>query len=124
MAQVNLDHINVCAPRALLAQVKAFYEDVLGLKEGFRPAFSSGGYWLYSGDRALVHLSERDCEPGLGHTTLDHVAFRVERLEPLTRKLGQRRIKYHTTRVDEIRLIQVFCQDPAGNRLEFNAVER
>jgi hypothetical protein len=47
MGQVHLDHINVCAPPTLLEQVKAFYEEVLGLADGFRPTFSSNGYWLY-----------------------------------------------------------------------------
>ncbi len=34
----------------------AFYVDVLGLRNGKRPAFTVPGAWLYCGDSPAVHL--------------------------------------------------------------------
>ena len=54
---MQLDHINIRAPRDLIEQVKDFYGELLGMVEGPRPDFDSEGYWLYAGEKALIHLS-------------------------------------------------------------------
>jgi len=43
-----LNHINLRAPDALLATLRDFYCEVVGLREGPRPAFGSRGWWLYA----------------------------------------------------------------------------
>ena len=53
----GLNHINLRAPAELLAVLRDFYRDVLGLTVGPRPGFDSDGYWLYAGGHAIVHLS-------------------------------------------------------------------
>ena len=50
----DLDHVNLRT--ANLAGMIAFYEKVLGLTLGPRPAFGFDGAWLYCGERATVHL--------------------------------------------------------------------
>ena len=50
----GLDHINIRT--ADLAGTKAFFMDVLGLSEGWRPAFPFPGAWLYAGEKDVVHL--------------------------------------------------------------------
>ena len=78
---MQIDHINIKAPAALLEQVREFYCAVLGLDEGPRPDFPSPGYWLYARECPLVHLSvgpETTARPAAGY--LDHVAFRAEDL--------------------------------------------
>jgi len=85
---MQLDHINIKAPEALLEEVRDFYCAVLGLQEGARPKFSSPGYWLYAGERPLVHLSrgsERPASPAPSY--LDHVAFRAVGLQAFTARL-------------------------------------
>ncbi len=57
---MKLHHINIKAPRELLQQERDFFCVVLGLHEGIRPDFSIRVYWLYAGDKAIVHLSESD----------------------------------------------------------------
>jgi catechol 2,3-dioxygenase-like lactoylglutathione lyase family enzyme len=121
---VFIDHINISAPAGLLEQVKAFYCDVLGLEEGFRPSFRADGYWLYHGDRALVHLIVDDLRRPLGEAgCFDHFAIRGRDMPALIDKLDERKIRYTVGRVDETGLSQVFFKDPAGTGVEVQFVD-
>ena len=116
-----IDHINIKASAALLEQVRDFYCEVLGLTEGFRPAFSSAGYWLYAGEQPLVHLSvgsESSPADTSGH--LDHVAFRASGLQDVLQRLKGLGVDYRSSHIDELDLTQLFLRDPAGTGLEVN----
>jgi catechol-2,3-dioxygenase len=119
-----LDHFNIAAPRELLERVKNFYCAVFELTEGFRPNFSgSQGYWLYAGDRPLVHLSKNDKSYGeVTHNHLNHIAFRMTGLESMMERLEANGIQFHKDYVSEIGMTQLFFKDPAGNGLEANFV--
>jgi catechol 2,3-dioxygenase-like lactoylglutathione lyase family enzyme len=118
---MQLDHINIKAPEALLEEVRDFYCAVLGLQEGARPKFSSPGYWLYAGERPLVHLSrgsERPASPAPSY--LDHVAFRAVGLQAFTARLEAQGVDYRSSHIPELALTQLFFSDPAGTGLEIN----
>lgn len=118
---VKLDHINIRAPRELLEQERQFFCDLLGLREGERPAFGSHGYWLYSGEAAVVHLSEggaRAGDDGQGH--FDHAAFRSSGLRELVERLDRNSTDYRIARVPGLDLTQVFVVSPANVRIEIN----
>jgi catechol 2,3-dioxygenase-like lactoylglutathione lyase family enzyme len=118
---MNLDHINIAAPMDLLEKVRDFYCDVLGLEVGDRPAFSGRGFWLYSGERALVHLSEATSrQPPKKSGYLDHVAFRARDAERVESLLRSRGIDYRRTSVPGQAVVQLFLNDPAGIKLEIN----
>ncbi len=86
---MHLDHINIAAPFDLLEKVRDFYCAVLDLKVGFRPDFSDRGFWLYSDDKPLVHLSERsERQPSRQPGALDHVAFRSSGLAAMKNRLA------------------------------------
>jgi len=122
---MHLDHINIRAPEELIERVRQFYCTVLGFAAGPRPEFSSPGYWLYSGQRPLVHLStdpDRTAAGGPGH--LDHVAFRAEGPDALLARLNDANIHYRRSGVPELGLTQIFLRDPAGNGLEINFAEK
>jgi len=75
---MNLDHFNIAAPMPLLEEVRDFYCEVLGLTDGFRPSFGRRGFWLYAGDKPLIHLIESErhhASERQGY--LDHIAFRM-----------------------------------------------
>lgn len=116
-----IDHINIKAPGALLEQVRDFYCEALGLKEGFRPTFPGAGYWLYAGDQPLVHLSVGS-EPVAAATSghLDHVAFRASGLKDVLQRLDGLGVDYRSSYIDELGLTQLFLRDPAGTGLEVN----
>jgi catechol 2,3-dioxygenase-like lactoylglutathione lyase family enzyme len=116
---MRIDHINISAPIDLLAAEKRFFCDVLGLSEGFRPNFSSNGYWLYSGDKAIVHLTESNMrvnneQPGY----FDHVAFQLTGLQKFIRRLTEMEISYTPASLDEIGTTQIFLKTPAGIKIE------
>ena len=118
---MQIDHINIKAPRRLLEQVREFYCTVLGLDEGARPDFPSAGYWLYSKDHALVHLSVGSETAARGTTGfLDHVAFRSEGLAAFLARLDAQGIEYRCGHIPELALTQLFLRDPAGTGLEVN----
>ena len=59
-------------------QLKDFYCDVVGLKAGPREGFTSRGFWLYIGDKHVMHLAEYrgEGEPLTNVlTTIDHISF-------------------------------------------------
>jgi catechol 2,3-dioxygenase-like lactoylglutathione lyase family enzyme len=118
---MHIDHINIRAPEDLLEQVRHFYCTVFGLEEGFRPAFSSSGYWLYAGDRPIVHLSIGGEAPVAARPThLDHVAFQSAGLGAFQETLDEHAVGYRSNYIPEIDLTQLFFSDPAGTGLEVN----
>jgi catechol 2,3-dioxygenase-like lactoylglutathione lyase family enzyme len=121
---VHLDHINIRAPAELLQREKRFFCDIIGLREGPRPAFRSKGYWLYADDRPIVHLSQRPLTVPAGQKGhLDHVAFRSRGLHALLDRLDSAGIDYRTDYLDELRLTQVFLQSPSATGIEVNFVD-
>ncbi len=118
---MKLDHINIRAPRELLEREKRFFCELLGLREGERPAFGSHGYWLYSGDAAVVHLSEDEAQAGGDRQGyFDHAAFRSTGLRELLGTLDRNGADYRVTRVPGLDLTQVFVVSPANVRIEIN----
>ena len=125
----GFDHYNLRAARPVLEELKAFYCDVVGLSVGERPPFRSFGYWLYAGDRPVLHLSATDVSEvrvsGVA-TTFSHAAFNCTGRADLEQLLKQRGIAYRTAQVPLLDIDQLFFLDPAGNgvELQFDAAER
>ena len=44
---LSINHIQRVAEKDLVLKLRDFYCDVVGLREGFRPAFERFGFWLY-----------------------------------------------------------------------------
>ena len=116
-----LHHINIRAPRALVAALKEFYESVLGLSAGWRPPFKSTGHWLYLGDAPVVHLVEDDRahgSTGSRGSIVDHVAFSCTGLRAFEELLTAKGIPFRRTEVSKTALVQLMLADPAGNGVE------
>lgn len=116
-----IDHVNISAPKPLLQEVRTFYCDVLGFTEGYRPKFSKSGYWLYSQNRPLIHLTESDThhrndKPGF----FDHFALQATGVVEVLDKLNAREIEHTKHHLPEIGLTQIFCKDPSGTGVELN----
>lgn len=123
----GLHHINLRAPAELLATLRDFYRDVLGLQQGPRPDFDSAGYWLYAGGHPVVHLStQRSNEAVRGPvnpaapTTYDHTAFFGTDPTATAAHLRALGVAFHESRSPVTGQHQFFFQDPAGNGVEIN----
>lgn len=122
MPVLAIDHINIRAPAALVAEMKAFYESALGLSAGWRPPFASTGHWLYLGDKPVVHLVEDErakAPAGSRGPIVDHVAFLCTGLQEIQARLTAKGIPFRRVEVPGTTLVQFFCVDPAGNGVEF-----
>ena len=121
---MHIDHINIRAPAALMEAEKAFFCAILDLREGERPDFGNQGYWLYSDDRAIVHLSLGNDDVASQQTGyFDHVAFRSTGLKQLTDRLAQAGIEYSSNFVGEHRMTQLFLRSPSGTGIEVNFID-
>jgi catechol 2,3-dioxygenase-like lactoylglutathione lyase family enzyme len=124
----GFDHYNLRAAQPLLDELRDFYRDVVGLTVGERPPFRRFGYWLYAGDRAVLHLAESDPHESRARnvaTTFAHAAFNCTDRPEYERLLDERGIRFRVDRVPMTNLVQLFFQDPAGNgvELQFDAAD-
>jgi len=120
---MHIDHINISAPRDLLEKVRDFYCNVLGLSEGFRPDFSSDGFWLYAADKAIIHLSENsELHRNEAQGFIDHFALRTRELSPIISRLDETGVEYRMLQLSEIGLTQLFFKDPSGTGVEVNCI--
>ena len=131
MAIEGLNHFNIMAPAALMAEVRDFYVDVVGLQEGYRPDFGFPGHWLYAGEIAVLHLMDGDAiggasggasgvpaSPGTGH--LDHIAFTATDLEATEARLAELGMEFRKSEFPDFNLAQLFLRDPVGLGVELN----
>ena len=114
---MNIDHVTLRT--ADLEETRDFLEAVLGLKAGYRPAFSFPGYWLYQGDDPIVHLI-----PGGGRTVgleaevIDHAGFRLDDYDGTRTKLDTLKIRYQTMDLADLNERRLFIRTPGGILLE------
>ncbi len=126
MAITGFNHYNLRAARPLLEQLRDFYCDVVGLRQGERPAFRGFGYWLYAGEQDVLHLSE--AAPGEARathvaTTFDHVAFTCSNAAVMEATLTRHQVEYRVSFIAQTGIRQIFFHDPAGNGIELNCPE-
>ena len=114
------DHYNLRAARPVLDELCAFYCDVVGLRVGERPPFRRGGYWLYAGERAVLHLSDADDgeQRGSSVNTFAHAAFNCTDRAAFEQRLVARGIPYRLAQVPLTGQVQLFFHDPYGNGVE------
>ena len=123
MATLGLNHYNLRASRELLAEIKDFYCEVIGLVPGPRPPFRFPGHWLYAGDTAVLHLVEvPESETRSAHVsgTFDHVAFTCTEPGKTAAHLEKLGIPFQKAVVPATRSVQYFLKDPAGNGVDLN----
>lgn len=118
---------------------RRFFIDILGFREGFRPAFKFPGVWLYLGkdesEFGVIHLIgiDKNDPAGLveylgdkdegslhGSGSIDHVAFLATDLVSILGKLRAHNVPFRERTVPDLGLHQVFLEDPSGVTLELN----
>src|ERR671923_2824028 len=91
-----MNHFTILADD--LAGTCAFYRDLLGLAEGYRPDMGFPGAWLYAGEQAVLHVVIRTPLPQPRAGVLDHMAFSAVDLPGTVRKLEQSGLRYQLRR--------------------------
>jgi len=116
-----LDHYNVSTRK--LADTVRFYEEVLGFKNGPRPAFNFPGAWLYSEGHPVLHLNDisptdKVQPPDSG--VIDHVAFGSRGFDAVKEHLTQKGVQFRTNQVPNSTRWQIFLSDPNNVLIELN----
>ena len=119
---LSINHIQLVAEKDLVFKLRDFYCDVVGLSEGFRPAFERFGCWLYIGNKDVVHLitPKEDDSRSLQKSSYDHVAFKTGDYVGVLKKLKSLNIPFEEKPIPGTTAHQIFLHDPAGNRVELN----
>ena len=112
----GLDHVQVAMPAGKEGEARAFYGDLLGLREIDKPEplRARGGCW-FAGAGFEFHLG---VETPFLAAKKAHPAFRVNDLEALTSRLQEAgvEVRFDTALPGVERF---YAHDPFGNRLEF-----
>jgi catechol 2,3-dioxygenase-like lactoylglutathione lyase family enzyme len=122
----SIHHINIRASSELIARLRQFYCEVVGLRQGWRPPFASRGYWLYAGEDPVLHLVEFDDERGtaLPAGVVDHIAFHCAELEPVIARLRSHGIEFSLTQVPVLGDTQLLFRDPLEIGVELTVSKR
>ena len=119
---LSINHIQLVAEKDLVMKLRDFYCDVVGLTEGFRPAFERFGFWLYIEDKDVLHLITPKEGDGrsLQKSSFDHVAFKAANYQGVLQKLKLLNIPFEEKPIPGMTAHQIFLRDSAGNRVELN----
>jgi len=113
---MRLDHVNISTTD--LEATKDFFVRILGLEVGDRPPFAFPGYWLYGGDRPLVHLVVAGNDLNTETSPIDHFAFRGDDLDALIERLEAEDITHSVSITPVLGTRQVFFRGPEGVKIE------
>ena len=122
MPLIAFDHVNIRTVN--LHNMTAWYERVLGLRNGERPQFSVPGAWLYLGECCVLHLIEADPAPQIHSENesirMEHFAFRAKGMADFIAHLEECGVDYKLFPFDALELMLVFIRDPDGNRMHID----
>jgi catechol 2,3-dioxygenase-like lactoylglutathione lyase family enzyme len=113
---------------------KDWWVNVLGMRVGPSPDFKFPVYWLYIGDKDVLHLTQggknvsdnrmaylgQSSQATEGSGVIDHIGFRATGLEATISKLNELGIDFKERQVNDQGLYQLFLFDPNGVKVELN----
>ena len=123
----QLNHYNIRVPAELLEKTRAFYTDVIGLKEGWAPGPAKFPIrWLYLGDQPVLHLNglpDDQSMSGLAPKStgwLDHIAFSCSDHKSAKAHLDALHVPYVHNEFPSFGIVQLMLRDPVGIQIELN----
>ena len=115
MQIARLDHVNILTVN--LAEMIAWYRDVLGLPEGERPPFSFPGAWIYVGEDPVIHLVGADRSRQSVEPSIEHFALSATGLAEFIERLEDHNVGYRIGIVPDFPIVQVNIFDYDGNHI-------
>lgn len=110
-----------------LDATRAFYCDVLGLKEVFRPDFGYPGAWIacpLPGGQAIIHIYAggpalgADGRAPSGTGAIDHLSLACADFHAFRKRFAEYGLDHREFLVPGTTLWQLFVYDPSGVQLE------
>jgi catechol 2,3-dioxygenase-like lactoylglutathione lyase family enzyme len=124
---LGIDHVQITVPAHAVADARAFYCGLLGLREVEKPTAlrGRGGFWLQVGDRQVHVGTEEGVER---RSTKAHVAYAVTDVAGWRSRLaaagvevsdavpipGYERFEFRDPFGNRVEMIQAVAADPAG----------
>jgi catechol 2,3-dioxygenase-like lactoylglutathione lyase family enzyme len=132
MALAFIEHFLIQS--ADIEATKDWWVKVLGLRVGPSPDFKFPVYWLYIGDRDVLHLTQggasvsdnrlkylgQQSQATKGSGVVDHIGFRSTGLDETITHLTRLGIDFKERQVNDQGLYQLFLFDPNGVKVELN----
>ncbi len=116
-----VDHFNIVIAQSQVEATLRFYCEILGLKEGFRPAVGRPGWWLYAGDHPVLHISLKQVAPTLGAAgSFDHIALNATDWPGMKAMLEKYGVAFEEQLARDNTMRQIFFRDPNGLRVELD----
>ena len=120
--------------KSLLHNQANFGFGTLGFRVGPSPDFKFPVYWLYLGDRDVLHITTggkdvsenrkkyvgQQSEASTGTGVIDHIGFRTTGLYDMIDHFNKLGIEFKERQVDDQGLYQLFLFDPNGVKIELN----
>ena len=117
-----------------MEKTREWYVNVLGMHVGPSPDFKFPVFWLYLGDKDVVHVTEggagvsanrkryvgQESQATSGSGAIDHLAFRATGLREMMAHLQKLGVDFKQRQVDDQGLYQLFMFDPNGVKIELN----
>jgi catechol 2,3-dioxygenase-like lactoylglutathione lyase family enzyme len=128
----HLEHVLI--QTADMDATRDFYTRVLGMHVGPSPDFKFPVFWLYIGDKDVIHVTEggantsanrkryvgQQSETTRGSGVIDHLAFHCMGLAAMMKHLTELGIPFKQRMVDNQGLYQLFVMDPNDVKVELN----
>lgn len=132
MPLTHLEHALI--QTADMDATRDFYTRVLGFHVGPSPDFKFPVFWLYLGDKDVIHVTQgganisENREKYLGQQSaavsgsgvIDHLAFRCTGLSDMMEHLTRQSVSFTRRMVNDQGLFQLFLMDPNGVKVELN----
>ena len=117
-----VDHFNIVIAPSQVEDTLRFYTEVLGLTAGLRPGFGRPGWWMYTGDHPVLHISMKESIPPTTGATgsFDHIALNATGWRDMKARLERHGIAYEEQRVRDNTVLQIFFRDSNGLRVELD----
>jgi catechol 2,3-dioxygenase-like lactoylglutathione lyase family enzyme len=125
-----IDHVNIRTPDVV--GTSRFFASVLDMTVAEAPGMNdvTKAAWIHDAEgRAVIHVAgpeviygfEADATPQApGSGRVHHVALRCAGYEALLNRLQTQGRRYHTNQVPQVKLRQVFIEEPNSILLELN----
>jgi catechol 2,3-dioxygenase-like lactoylglutathione lyase family enzyme len=113
---------------------KDWHVKVPGFRVGPSSDFKFPVYWLYLGDRDVLHIAtggksvsenrkkyvDRQSQAAAGTGVIDHIGFRTTGLHNKIERLDKLAIEFKERQMDDQDLCRLFQFDPNGAKIELN----
>ncbi len=126
---VRFDHLSLNARNP--ERMKDFLIDLLGLRVGFRPNFTFDGYFLYAGDKDVIHIFSQYAKSDLStdktfnieeQNIVHHVSFFSDNYDETIKRIERLNLNYSLSSVPDTKIKQVFVRAPENLMIEIQVI--